>query len=55
MIIDNLATECKKIFLLSRAEGKKHQQIATELNISIKTAENQINRALKKLRAELSD
>jgi RNA polymerase sigma-70 factor (ECF subfamily) len=54
-IIISLAPECKKIFLMSRAEGKKLHEIADELHISVKTVETQINRALKKLRAELSD
>jgi RNA polymerase sigma-70 factor (ECF subfamily) len=54
-IINDLAPECKKIFLMSRTEGKKHHEIAEELNISIKTVETQIYRALKKLRTELSD
>lgn len=54
-IINDLAPECKKIFLMSRADGKKHHEIAEELNISIKTVETQINRALKKFRAELAD
>jgi RNA polymerase sigma-70 factor (ECF subfamily) len=55
IIINDLAPECKTIFLMSRADGKKHREIASELNISIKTVETQINRALKKMRAELSD
>ena len=55
VIVNDFAPECKKIFLMSRAEGKKHHEIAEELNISIKTVETQINRALKKLRIELSD
>jgi RNA polymerase sigma-70 factor, ECF subfamily len=54
-IVNELAPECKRIFLMSRAEGKKHHEIAEELNISIKTVETQITRALKKLRVELSD
>lgn len=54
-IINDLAPECKKIFLISRADGKKYHEIAEELKISIKTVETQINRALKKLRAELYD
>ncbi|MCX6237425.1 MAG: RNA polymerase sigma-70 factor [Bacteroidia bacterium] len=54
-IINDLAPECKKIFLMSRSEGKKHHEIAEELHISIKTVETQIYRALKKLRTELSD
>jgi len=54
-IVYDLAPECKKIFMMSRAEGMKHHEIAEELSISIKTVETQINRALKKLRLELSD
>jgi len=55
IIVNDLAPECKKIFLMSRADGKKYHEIAEELKISIKTVETQINRALKKLHAELSD
>ena len=55
IIVNDLAPECKKIFLLSRANGKKQLEIAEELNISIKTVETQINRALKKFRIALSD
>jgi len=54
-IINNLAPECRKIFLMSRNLGKRHPEIAKELNISIKTVETQINRALKKLRKELAE
>lgn len=55
LIVNNLAPECRKIFIMSRSEEKKHHEIAEELHISIKTVETQINRALKKLRAELAD
>jgi len=54
-IINDLAPECKKVFLMSRADGKKYHEIAEELNISIKTVETQICRALKKFRSELAD
>ncbi|MEE9364995.1 MAG: RNA polymerase sigma-70 factor [Cellulophaga sp.] len=54
-LISNLPKECRKIFLLSRKEGKKYREIANELNISVKTVETQMHRALKKLRLELSD
>ncbi len=54
-IVNDLAPECKKIFMMSRSKGMKHHEIAEELSISIKTVETQINRALKKLRLELSD
>lgn len=48
--IDGLPPERKKIFLLSKRDGLKYQEIAEELNISVKTVENQIGKALKTLR-----
>lgn len=48
--IDNLPPERKKIFLLSKRDGLKYQEIAEELHISIKTVENQMGKALKALR-----
>jgi len=53
--IDRLPTERKKIFLMSRKEGLKYQEIAQKLNISIKTVENQMGKALKHLREELKE
>lgn len=51
--VQSLPPQCKKIFLMSRLQGKKYQQIADELNLSIKTIENQMGKALKVLREEL--
>ena len=48
--IEELPTKCKRIFLMSRYDGKKYHEIASELNLSIKTVETQISRALKSLR-----
>ena len=53
--LDKLPTQCRKIFEMSRFEQKKYREIAEELNISIKTVENQMGKALKTLRDELSD
>jgi len=53
--INKLPTERKKIFLMSREDGLKYKEIAEELNISIKTVENQMGKALSTLRTELSD
>ena len=53
--IKRLPTERKKIFLMSRNDGLKYKEIAGELNISIKTVENQMGKALSTLRTELSD
>ena len=51
--IDNLPEKCREVFILSRFEELKYSEIAEKLNISIKTVENQISKALKTLRAKL--
>ena len=51
--IDNLPEQCRNIFLLSRVQNKKYQEIAALLGLSPKTVENQMGIALKKLRLAL--
>lgn len=53
--IELLPAERQKIFKLSRFEGLKYQQIADQLGISVKTVENQMGKALKFLRENLSE
>lgn len=53
--INQLPEKCREIFLMSRYDGLKYKEIASKLNISVKTVEMQIGIALKKLRDELSD
>lgn len=48
--IDKLPTKCRIIFMLSRFEEYSYKEISEELGISTKTVENQISKALKKLR-----
>jgi RNA polymerase sigma-70 factor (ECF subfamily) len=51
--ISELPPQCRTIFQMSRFEQLKYQQIADQLNISIKTVENQMGKALKVLRLRL--
>lgn len=51
--ISTLPPRCQTIFRLSRFEGKTYKQIALELDISEKTVENQMGKALKILREKL--
>jgi RNA polymerase sigma-70 factor (ECF subfamily) len=52
--INSLPQKCMIIFNLSRNSGLTYKEIAEELDISIKTVENQIGLALKKLRTHLN-
>ena len=50
-----LPDECRRIFLLSRDKGLKYAEISAELQISVKTVETQMSRALSRLRIQLKD
>jgi RNA polymerase sigma-70 factor, ECF subfamily len=51
--LDTLPPKCRAVFVLSRFEEKKNREIADILGLSIKTVENQMGIALKKMRAQL--
>lgn len=53
--IAGLPDQMRLIFQLSRFEQLKYAQIAERLEISVKTVETQMGRALQKLRIALSD
>lgn len=52
--IAGLPEQMRRIFELSRFEGLKYAEIAFQLNISVKTVETQMSRALTRLREKLS-
>ncbi|HMQ49691.1 MAG TPA: RNA polymerase sigma-70 factor [Saprospiraceae bacterium] len=51
--IDALPERCRVVFVLSRFEDMSYQNIADTLDISVKTVENQITKALRILRDRL--
>ncbi len=53
--IDALEEPTKNIFILKRYSELKNKEIAQELNISIKTVEKHMTRALKHMREKLKD
>lgn len=53
--LSELPDRCREIFVLSRMEGKKNKEVAEALNISVKSVEAQITKALKTLRVSLKD
>ena len=54
-IIDQLPPKCRTVFVLSRKEEMSHAQIAELLEISVKTVENHITKALKILRKYIDE
>jgi RNA polymerase sigma-19 factor, ECF subfamily len=52
-VIKRLPDRCRYIFELSRIENMSYAEIATQLDLSIKTIENQIGKALKILRMKI--
>jgi RNA polymerase sigma-70 factor, ECF subfamily len=54
-LVGGLPEKCRAIWLLCREEGKSQKEVAEMLQISLKTVENQMTIALKKLKAGLSE
>lgn len=48
--IQELPPQCQRVFLLSRFEGKKNKEIAASLDLSLKTVEAHMAKALSQLR-----
>lgn len=53
--MEKLPEQCRLIFKLSRFEELKYAEIADQLNLSIKTVENQMGKALRIMREELKE
>ncbi len=50
-----LPEQCRLVFQLSRFEELKYQEIADQLEISVKTVENHMGKALKIMREQLKE
>ena len=55
LAIDELPEKCREIFTLSRYRHMKYQQIAGHLQISVKTVETQMSKALQHMRIRLAE
>ncbi|MGB7395638.1 MAG: RNA polymerase sigma-70 factor [Pricia sp.] len=49
-LIDQLPPRCREVFVKNKLEKRKYREIAVDMNISIKTVENQMSKALHFLR-----
>lgn len=52
-IVEKLPEKCRQVYKRSRVEGQNIHQIATEMNISEKTAEAHLTKALRTIRVSL--
>lgn len=52
--INQLPEKCRLVFKMSRQQGLSNKQIATELEISEKTVEAHMSKAIKHLRSDLT-
>lgn len=50
-----LPDKCREVFQLSREGNKTNQEIANEMNVSVKTVEAQITKALKRIKSFLDN
>lgn len=53
--LQELPEQCRTVFQLSRFDHLKYREIADRLDISVKTVENQMGKALKILRNKLAE
>ena len=53
--INELPEKCREIFVLNRYENLKYQEIADKLQISVKTVETQMSKALQHMRIRLAE
>lgn len=53
--IDELPEKCREVFVMSRFQNLKYQEIADKLQISVKTVETQMSKALQHMREKLSE
>lgn len=53
--MNELPEQCRTIFQLSRFEELKYKEIADRMDLSIKTVENQMGKALRLMRLKLLD
>lgn len=52
-VIDALPEKCRLVFVLNRFESMSYKEVAEKLDISVKTVENQMSKALRILRSEM--
>ena len=55
LAINTLPEKCRMVFEMSRFEGLKYAEIAVKMNISVKTVEAQMSKALSVMKKQLAN
>ncbi|MBZ0245579.1 MAG: sigma-70 family RNA polymerase sigma factor, partial [Cyclobacteriaceae bacterium] len=55
LAINTLPEKCRMVFEMSRFEGLKYAEIAVKMNISVKTVEAQMSKALAVMKKQLAN
>ena len=53
--LEKLPEKCRLVFIMSRYQGMKNQEIADKLNLSVRTVDAHIYHALKIIKTDLKD
>lgn len=53
--LEQLSPDVSQTFMMSRFQKMKYQEIATKLNVSVRTVEDRVSKALKHLRKSLKE
>lgn len=53
--VQSLPDQCRRVFQLSRFENLSYNEIAAQLQLSVKTIENHMGKALRTMRQQLKD
>lgn len=53
--VSSLPSKCREVFRKSRLENQTNKEIASQMNITVKTVETQITKALKHIKNYLGD
>jgi RNA polymerase sigma-70 factor (ECF subfamily) len=55
IVVNDLPNRCKEVYLLSREDQLSHKEIAERMNISTKTVESQLTKAIRRLRLSIDN
>lgn len=53
--LDELPPKCREVFILIREEGLKYAEVAERLNISVKTVDAQLQKAVSRLKERINN